>query len=63
MKCAMGPKERAFRIGVGAAAAGLFLFGSFVGFPKVVLLIIAVAGIASGFLKFCPLSCFKKPKE
>lgn len=63
MKCNLGSKGRAIRLGLGALAAGLLLFGNFEGIFKGILAVIAVVGLASGLFGFCPLSCMKKPKD
>lgn len=63
MKCNVGSKERALRLGLGTLAAVLLFLGNFEGLPKIVLAVIAVAGLASGLLGFCPLNCMRKPKD
>jgi len=63
MKCNVGSKERALRLGLGTLAAAVLLLGNFEGLPKIILAVIAVAGLVSGLFGFCPLNCMRKPKD
>lgn len=63
MKCNVGSKERVIRLSIGAAAAALLFLGHFEGAAKIVLAVVAVVGLASGLLRFCPLNCLRKPKS